>query len=225
MQQIILAVDDEGKFLEYIPKEVGHKGEGRRHLAIAVLIFDSQGQVLLQKRKHQIFDNIWDITGATHPLHLSYPCHSERSEESPDSNLEIAASPSTIAQDPRNDKKCKVCQQDNVDETLEEATRRCLREEWDIKEVRDIKILGEFNYFAPYHPVPDGTGQGEYCENEHCFLMIGEYDGEVNLNQTAGYEYKWVDKEEFLKDIRVNPQNYTPWAIEGVKILSGSQSS
>lgn len=28
-----------------------------------------------------------------------------------------------------------------------------------------------------------------------------------------------MDKEEFLKDIKENPQNYTPWAKEAVKIL------
>lgn len=169
MQQIILAVDDNGKFLEYIPKETGHQGKGRRHLAIAVLLENKKGQVLLQKRKHKIFDNIWDITGATHPLHIQ-----------------------------------------DTDETLEEATLRCLREEWDIKEIRDIKILGEFNYFAQY---------GEYCENEHCFLLVGEYDGEVKLNPEMGYKYKWADKGEFLKDIKENSKNYTPWAVESAKIL------
>lgn len=69
MGQIILAVDEQGNFEEYIPKEIGHTGEGRRHLAITVLIFNSQNQVLLQRRKHQVFDNIWDFTASTHPLH------------------------------------------------------------------------------------------------------------------------------------------------------------
>lgn len=69
-QQIILAVDDQGKFSgEYIPKAVGHTGEGKRHLAVTVLLYNSHGQVLLQRRKHQIFDNIWDFTASTHPLH------------------------------------------------------------------------------------------------------------------------------------------------------------
>lgn len=68
--QIILACDDQGNFTgEYIPKEVGHTGNGKRHLAITVLLYNNQGQVLLQRRKHQVFDDIWDITGATHPLH------------------------------------------------------------------------------------------------------------------------------------------------------------
>lgn len=179
MTQIILAVDDKGKFLEYIPKEIGHTGKGRRHLAIAVLLENKKGQVLLQKRKHKIFDNIWDITGATHPLH----------------------------------------KENGTDETLEEATGRCLKEEWDIRDIGDIKILGKFNYFAPYHPVPSGTGQGDFCENEYCYLMEGKYDGEVNMNPDTGYEYKWEDKEKFLEDIAKNPQKYTPWAVESARIL------
>lgn len=173
-QQIIQACDDQGNFLEYIPKEVGHTGQGRRHLAIAVLLQNSKGQVLLQKRKHQIFDNIWDITGATHPLH----------------------------------------KENGSDESLEEATRRCLETEWGIREMGKIRDIGYFNYFAPYHTV-----QGDSCENEHCYLMVGEYDGEVNLNPDSGYEYKWVERKEFLKDIEQNPQNYSPWAIEGVKVF------
>ena len=168
--QIILAVDDSGNFLEYIPKELGHTGEGKRHLAIAVLLFNSKGQVLLQKRKHKIFDNTWDITGATHPLH----------------------------------------RENGSDESLEEATWRCLEDEFGIKEKIPLKNLGFFNYFAQY---------GEFCENEHCTMMVGEYDGEVNMNSDVSYEYKWMDKTNFLKDIEQNPKNYTPWAIEGVKVF------
>lgn len=174
MAQIILACDDQGKFLEYIPKSVGHTGEGKRHLAISVLIYNSKGQVLLQKRKHQVFDNIWDITGATHPLH----------------------------------------REDGTDESLEEATWRCLQREYGIKDRIPLKNLGFFNYFAPYHTV-----QGEYCENEHCAILIGEYNGEVTLNPNAGYEYVWIDKKDFLADFENNPKKYAPWVSGGVDIL------
>lgn len=172
--QTILAVDDHGNFLEYIPKEIGHQGEGKRHLAITVLLYNSKGQVLLQKRKHQLFNNLWDFSGATHPLHRV----------------------------------------DGSDETLEEATWRCLEEEWGIKDVGEIKGAGAFNYFAPYHTV-----QGDFCENEYCFMMVRKYDGEVKLNPDMGYEYKWMEWSDFLKDIETNPKNYTPWAREGVKVL------
>ena len=170
MGQIILACDDNGKFLEYIPKEVGHIGEGRRHLAITVLLYNSKGQVLLQRRKHKIFDDIWDFTASTHPLH----------------------------------------KEDGTDETLEKATLRSLKDEWSIENVKDLKVLGEFNYF---------TKIDDLCENEHDNLLIGKYDGEFKLNSDTGYEAKWVDKPELLKDMEQNPQKYTPWANEGLKVL------
>lgn len=170
-RQVILACDNQGKFEEYIPKEVGHTGEGRRHLAITVLIYNFKKEVLVQKRKHKVFDNIWDFTASTHPLH----------------------------------------KENGSDETLEEAARRALKEEWGIREIGEIKEIGSFNYFAKI----DGL-----CENEHDHLLIGEYNGEINLNLDVAYEYKWVNKDEFLDDIETNPKNYTPWAIEGVKVLT-----
>lgn len=168
-QQIILAVDDQGKFLEYIPKEVGHKGKGRRHLAITVLLFNSRGEVLLQKRKHKIFDNIWDFTASTHPLHTS-----------------------------------------SGDESLEQATWRCLEIEYGIKEKMPLKNLGFFNYFAQYR---------EYCENEYDALLVGEYNGEIQLNPQTAYEYKWIDKQVMFEDMEKNPQNYSPWSQKGLKLL------
>ena len=66
--QIILGCDDNGNFLEYIPRSLAHTGDGKRHIAISVLILNSNGEVLLQKRKHKIFDNIWDFTASTHPV-------------------------------------------------------------------------------------------------------------------------------------------------------------
>lgn len=169
-EQIILVVDDKGKFHgEYIPKSVGHTGQGRRHLAISVLLYNSKGEVLLQKRKHQIFNNIWDITGATHPLH-----------------------------------------QDGTDETLEKAARRALLAEYGIREIGEIREIGAFNYFARY---------GKYCENEHCAILVGEYNRPINLNPEVGYEYIWMDEKKFLDDIEKNPKKYSPWAVEAAKLI------
>lgn len=170
-EQIILAVDSEGNFTgEYIPKPIGHTGIGKRHLAIAVLLYNSKGQVLLQNRKHAIFDDIWDVTGATHPLH----------------------------------------KEDGSDETLEEATLRCLKREYGIKENLKLKNCGMFNYYAKY---------GELCENEHCACIVGEYNGKINPNTETSYGCKWINKSKFLQDIYANPKKYSPWAAEAVKIL------
>src|SRR3990172_1855818 len=143
--QVILACDENGAFAgEYIPKEEGHTGGGKRHLAIAVLLYNSRGEVLLQRRKHRVFGDVWDLTGATHPLHRD----------------------------------------DGTDETLEVATARCLQREYGIEDVA-VRMVGAFNYFARY---------GALCENEHCALFVGTYDGEVRLNPEVGYGYCWVDK-------------------------------
>lgn len=168
--QIILACDEKGNFTgRYIPKAVGHTGVGKRHLAITVLIYNNKGEVLLQKRKHKVFDNIWDLTGATHPLH----------------------------------------HKDGHNETFEKATLRCLKREYNIKPI-PLKNLGAFNYFAQY---------GELCENEHCAILVGEYNGAINLNEAVGYSCRWFDKKKFLTDIEKNPQKYSPWARKAVKIL------
>ncbi len=168
--EIILASDDNGNFTgEYLPKMAGHTGRGRRHFAITVFIFNSKGEVLLQKRKHRIFDNIWDNTASTHQLH--HP--------------------------------------DGRDETDEEATDRALKREYGIEKI-NLTNLGGFNYFSTY---------GKYCENEHCILMIGTYDGLVKLNHQVAYDYKWMNKVEFLTDIEHHPDNYTPWAVKATKIL------
>ncbi len=170
--QIILGADDRGNFTgEYFPKAVGHTGKGKRHLAITVLLYNSKGEVLLQRRKHKVFDDIWDFTGATHPLH---------------------------------DRKGK-------DETFEEATLRCLKREYDIAGVQ-LENLGSFNYYSEY---------GDLCENEHCAMIVGEYNGKLNLNPKVGYDSQWMDNQAFLTDIVKNPKNYSPWAVEGVKILKG----
>lgn len=167
--QIILACDNQGNFLEYIPKSAGHTGDGKHHLAITVFLYNSKGEILLQKRKHQVFDNIWDNTASTHQLHKD----------------------------------------DGTNETDEEATKRALKEEYQIENII-LENLGGFNYFARYDHL---------CENEFCKLLIGKYDGEVKLNPKVGYEYKWMDKQKFLKDIKENADKYTPWCNKAVKIL------
>lgn len=171
MDPIIIVCDDNGDPTgEYIPKEVGHTGLGKHHLAITVLIYNSNGEVLLQKRKHKRFDGLWDLTGATDLYRI----------------------------------------EDGISESFETATLRCLKREYGIDKVQDLRNLGGFNYFAKW---------GDLCENEYCAMVVAHYNGQIKMDPSVGYEYKWVEKQEFLEDIELNPQNYTPWAIEGAKIL------
>ncbi len=68
--QTLIVVDDEDHVVRYVSRSDCHSGDGLRHRGVAILLHNSQAEVLLQKRKHDLFDNLWDLTGATHPLHL-----------------------------------------------------------------------------------------------------------------------------------------------------------
>lgn len=171
-KQIIIGADDKGNPTgEYFSRRIGHKGAGKRHFAVSFFLINSKGELLLQRRKHKIFDNFWDTTGSTHQLH----------------------------------------KKDGTNETDEEASDRGIRIEYEIVE-GNIKWrnFGGFNYFAQY---------GQYCENEYDKMLVGKYDGEVSLNPKEGYEIKWLGRKKYLSDITKNPQKYTPWAIEGTKLL------
>lgn len=170
--QIILGANDDGTPTgEYFKRVVGHTGKGKRHFAISVLITNSKGEVLIQERKHKIFDRIWDTTASTHQLH----------------------------------------REDGTNETDEEASDRSLEVEYGIpKGSIKYKKYGGINYFAQY---------GDFCENEHDIFLTGVYDGIIKLNPEEGYSYRWMNKGEFLTDVKTNPKNYTPWTVIGVKLL------
>lgn len=69
-KQILLLVDDKDNFLDYEKRDACHLGNGLHHRAFVVLLENSKDQVLLQKRKHKLWDGYWDTTAISHPLHL-----------------------------------------------------------------------------------------------------------------------------------------------------------
>ena len=67
-QQLIL-VDENDNFLgKYASKSRCHAGKGLHHRAFTLLIQNSNGEVLLQHRKHLLWDKSWDLTNS-HLLH------------------------------------------------------------------------------------------------------------------------------------------------------------
>lgn len=169
--QFVMLVDKKDQFLgKYAPRTQAHQGEGLHHRAFVCFLIDKTGRILLQKRKHWLWDNLWDLTAISHTLHF------------PD-----------------------------YDESYEEATVRGLKKEMGLTGVKTKKI-GGFNYYAKH--VKD-----EGCENEYCAIMVGKYDGKVRPNPDEVYEYKWMDFGEFRKDVKINPQIYTPWAKLTVETL------
>ena len=69
MDQTLILVDEADKFLGYAGREECHTGRGRRHRAFVTALFDKQNRILLQRRKHKLFNNFWDLTAISHPLH------------------------------------------------------------------------------------------------------------------------------------------------------------
>jgi isopentenyl-diphosphate delta-isomerase len=73
-----------------------------------------------------------------------------------------------------------------------------------------FRKIGAFNYFAPH---------GKKCENEHCAVIVGKYDGKVKPNPKVAYGYKWESFSEVLKEIRKKPESFVMWARLGARVI------
>jgi len=103
-----------------------------------------------------------------------------------------------------------VLHKDSGNESYKEAAERALFDELGVKNVKFVNI-GGFNYFAKYNL---------QCENEYCAVLVGRYKGEkIQANKNIAYDTKWIDESEFVEDVNKDPDKYTPWAKETVKIL------
>lgn len=78
--QQLLLVDTNDKFSgKYADRASCHTGDGLHHRAFVVVLFNKHDQILLQKRKHMLWDGYWDVSAISHPLHLEN--HDESYEE------------------------------------------------------------------------------------------------------------------------------------------------
>lgn len=72
-----------------------------------------------------------------------------------------------------------------------------------------LKFLEKFKYFASFKNIGS--------ENEICAILVGRYSGKVNANPKEVEKWKWVELKKLKKDIKKNPQKYTPWFKIGLK--------
>jgi len=168
MEQTLILVDNNDRILGYAPRSICHTGKGKRHRAFVIALYNKKGQILLQRRKHALFTNLWDLTAASHPLHRS-----------------------------------------GQNESYSEAAARCVRDEFGVRGISFRKI-GAFNYFAP---------QGKKCENEHCALIVGKYEGKVKANPKVAYGFEWAPLGDTLRAIRRHPKSFVMWARLGGRLL------
>jgi isopentenyl-diphosphate delta-isomerase type 1 len=71
---------------------------------------------------------------------------------------------------------------------------------------------------APYrYRFADKNG---VVENEICPITVSYFDGDPRPHPGEVDEWKWMDWELFLADIRNNPEPYSPWCREEAEILT-----
>jgi len=87
MTQTLILVDEHDNPLGYASRDECHRGRGRLHRAIALVLRNARGDLLMQHRRSGLWDGYWDVTGATHPLHT--PAGDETYRESAERCLRV----------------------------------------------------------------------------------------------------------------------------------------
>ena len=81
------------------------------------------------------------------------------------------------------------------------AGKRRLREEMGFE--TELTELFSFIYKAPF--------DNGLTEHELDHVMMGDYDGEPEVNPTEVADWKWMKPEEIKTDIDLHPERYTAW--------------
>jgi len=103
-----------------------------------------------------------------------------------------------------------LCGHPKQGEKIVEAGRRRLKEELGIV-VADIKEVSPYRYRF--------RGQNGILENEICPILVVHADVTPKPNPQEVANWKWIKWKKFLREIKKNPQRYSPWSVEEALIL------
>ena len=107
-----------------------------------------------------------------------------------------------------------VCGHLSPDETTVDAARRRLNHELGIMnhEVENIREVAPYRYrFADVNGI---------VENEICPILIGYYDGDPSPSPSEVDDWKWMDWNKFLEEIKIDPTPFSPWCREESELLN-----
>ena len=157
MEEKVILVNENDEVIGVEEKIRAHLA-GTLHRAFSIFIFNSQDELLLQKRTSTKYHSqgLWSNTCCGHP---------------------------------------------RLGESIEEASRRRLREEMGFDcEVREIF---KFIYRAKL--------DNDLFEHEYDHVLVGRFDGEPVPDRAEADDWKWVGLEELGADVLENPAQYTYW--------------
>ncbi len=93
------------------------------------------------------------------------------------------------------------CSHQREGETNIEAGKRRLQEEMGFS--TELKDTISFIYKAPF--------DNGLTEHEFDHILVGNFEGEPNLNPEEVTDWKWMSLEAIEKDMEKNPSVYTEW--------------
>ena len=97
-------------------------------------------------------------------------------------------------------------------EKNEKAAKRRIKEELGLK-VKNIKEVAPYRYkFSKY-----GIMENEICPILVVFLKNVPH--KIKFDKKEVDKIRWVDWGEFLREIKENSKQYSPWCVEQAKIL------
>lgn len=93
------------------------------------------------------------------------------------------------------------CSHPRPKETLKKAVKRRLKEEMGI-ECKDLKKIFSFIYKVKV---------GNLIEHEFDHVFLGKFEGNPKPNKKEVEDWKWISPKELKREMKKNPQKYTPW--------------
>ncbi len=93
------------------------------------------------------------------------------------------------------------CSHPSPNEDTADAVHRRLKEEMGFD--CDLNEILSFIYKAKVN--------NELTEWEFDHVFIGNFDREIKINPEEADDFKWISTDDLKKDIKKNPEKYTPW--------------
>lgn len=74
-----------------------------------------------------------------------------------------------------------------------------------------LRFIGKFQYHNLYQNIG--------AEKEVCWLLVGEWLGEVKPNSNEAADYKWIKIDDLKKELETKPADFAPWLEPALDIF------